>query len=215
MANDWYLTVPLTKDKPRIFDPANRCIYCTEGQPPFTREHVIPRGLGGGMIFRKASCEKCREIIRDVETYCMRGPFLSHRLQLGLVNDLADLGDVVKMPIRVNGNRDEKSFSLEDLPNWLVLPQFHDPPGFTTGRTDGAGRFSYTLWGDQRSLDEHGSIDASTVLAEGFDLIKFSRAIAKIAHGYVAGEYGLDNFEPWLPPFILGHNEGLRRHLNR
>ena len=203
MSDSWYLNKPISKEKPRVFKPANRCIYCEEGKPPITREHVMPRGLGGGIIYPKASCEECRKVIHEVETYCLRGPFLSHRLELGLVNDLADLGDVVKMPIRVNGERGQKSFSLKDLPNYLVLPQFHDPPGFVTGRNDGTGRYSFTLWGDQRSLEEHGSVEASAVLAEGFDLYKFSRAIAKIAHGFVAGEYGLDNFEPWLLPLIL------------
>ena len=209
MSDDWYENKPLSKQKPRVFKPANRCIYCRDGKPPFTREHVLPRGLGGGIIYPKASCEKCRKAIHDVETYCLRGPFLSHRLELGLVNDRADLGDVVKMPIRVDGEREHKSFSLKDLPNYLVLPQFHDPPGFVTGRYDGSGQFSFTLWGDQRSLDQHGGIDASTVLTEGFDLNKFGRAIAKIAHGFVAGEYGIDNFDPWLPPLILGEESRL------
>jgi hypothetical protein len=209
MSANWYRNERISKDNARVFKPANRCIYCADGQPPFTREHVIPRGMGGGMIFPKASCEKCREIIRDVETYCMRGPFLSHRLELGLVNDLGDLGDVVRVPIRVDGKRTDKSFSLEDLPNYLVLPQFHDPPGLTTGRTDGTGRHSYTIWGDQRSLDEHGSADESAVLAEGFDLVKFARAIAKIAHGYVLGELGLDSLEPYLPPLVLGQDTRL------
>jgi HNH endonuclease len=209
MSGTWYRNQRITKENARVFDPANRCIYCKDGKPPFTREHVIPRGLGGGMVYPKASCEKCRQTIHEVETYCMRGPFPSHRLELGLVNDLADLGDVIKMPIRVDGKRGEKSFSLSDLPNWLVLPQCHSPPGLLSGRNDGTGQFSFTLWGDQRSLDEHGSVEASEVLAEGFDLLKFARAIAKIAHGFVAGEYGLDNFEPWLPPLILGEDTRL------
>ena len=98
MSDSWYLNKPISKEKPRVFKPANRCIYCEEGKPPITREHVMPRGLGGGIIYPKASCEECRKVIHEVETYCLRGPFLSHRLELGLVNDLADLGDVVKMP---------------------------------------------------------------------------------------------------------------------
>jgi hypothetical protein len=209
MPDSWYRNRPISKDKARVFKPANRCIYCLDGQPPFTREHVIPRGLGGGIIFPSASCEKCRKIIHEVETYCLRGPFLSHRLTLGLVNDLIDLGNIVKMPIRTDGRRTEKSFSLEELPNYLILPQFHDPPGLTVGRCDGTGRFSYTVWGDRRSLEEHGSAEGSAVLAEGFDLNKFARTIAKIAHGFVAGKYGIDSFEHFLPPLILGQDARL------
>jgi hypothetical protein len=58
-------------------------------------------------------------------------------------------------------------------------------------------------------IEEHGSAEESGVLAENFDLNKFARAIAKIAHGYAAGEYGLDNFVPYLPRFILGQDQSL------
>jgi hypothetical protein len=204
MSNIWYRNQPISKEKARVFQPANRCIYCIDGKPPFTREHVIPRGLGGGIIYPNASCEECREIIRDLETYCMRGPWLSHRLNLGLVKDLKDLGTAVKMPIMINGERQERTFTPEEFPNYLILPEFHDPPGITIGRMDGTGRFSFAVWGDEQIREMYGDGEGNAILAERFDLNRFARAIAKIAHGFVAGEYGLDNFMPFLTPFILG-----------
>jgi hypothetical protein len=58
-------------------------------------------------------------------------------------------------------------------------------------------------------------------------LDKFGRALAKIAHGMVAGQYGLENVEPFLPYYILGKTphagdillgnwgeDGMRRHQN-
>lgn len=208
MSQDWYRNLPLFKGNPRVFKPANRCIYCPNGKPPFTREHVIPRGLGGSIVYPKASCERCRKIIHEIETYCMRGPWLSHRLTLGLVNDLKDLGDELKMPVMIDGKRQEKIFTPEEFPNYLVLPQFHDPPGKLTNRRDEAGRVSFTVWGDEQTKTLHGIGEGNRILCEHFNLNSFGRAIAKIAHGFVAGEYGLDNFEPFLPPYILGRHPG-------
>jgi hypothetical protein len=53
MSANWYRNERISKDNARVFKPANRYIYCADGQPPFTREHVIPRGMGGGRFFRK------------------------------------------------------------------------------------------------------------------------------------------------------------------
>jgi hypothetical protein len=206
MSDTWYKNQPVSKDNAKVFNAANCCIYCPDGKPPFTREHVIQRGLGGGIIFPKASCETCRNIIRDVETYCMRGPFLSHRLKVGLVNDLEDLGDTITMPIIVDGKRQEKIFPVSEYPNFLVLPAFHDPPGLLTGRTDNAGRVSFSIWGDETQLRALHA-EGNAILVENFDLDKFGRALAKIAHGVVAGELGLENLEPLLPNYILGKSK--------
>ena len=84
-----------------------------------------------------------------------------------------------------------------------MLPQFHDAPGIISGRLDRTGRISYSIWGDQeevRALNEEGN----AILVENFNIDKFARALAKIAHGAMAGMYGLDSFEPLLPEYILG-----------
>lgn len=156
------------------------------------------------MIYPKASCQKCQKIIHEIETYCMRGPWLSHRLSTGLVHDLRDLGRQVKMPVMIDGKREERVFTPEEFPHYLILPEFHDPPGIVTNRLDHTGRFSFTVWGDEQTRQLNGDGDGNRILAENFDLNKFGRAIAKIAHGYIAGEYGSENFASCLPPYILG-----------
>jgi hypothetical protein len=156
MSDRWYSNRPISKENARVFERANRWIYCEDGKPPFTREHVIPRGLGGGIIFPDASCGECQKIINDIETYCMRGPWLSHRLTLGLVNDLKDLGRELRMPVMVGNEREERTFTPEEFPNYLILPEFQDRPGLLTGRMDGTGRFTYTIWGDERTQQLHG-----------------------------------------------------------
>jgi hypothetical protein len=203
MGDDWYQNKAISKDNAEVFAPANRCIYCTDGEPPFTREHVIPRGLGGSMVFPRASCERCRRIILDIETYCLRGPFLSHRLTIGMVNHPEDLGTTIRMPIIVEGQRREREFSIEDYPNFLVLPQFHDPPGLLTGRSNHTGRVSFSIWGVEEQLRALHS-EGNAILVENFDLNKFGRTLAKIAHGATVGVCGVDSLEPFLTDYILG-----------
>jgi hypothetical protein len=199
--DDLYSHSPVSKERAKVFGPAKRCIYCPDGKPPFTREHVIPRGMGGGIVFLEASCTECQKKINEVETYCLRGPFLSHRIHSGLVNDLADLGPTIKMPVIVDGERREKNFPVNEYPKFLILPQFHDPPGLITGNMDRV--VSFSIWGDEEELKAL-HLEGDHVLAENYDLDKFGRALAKIAHGLAAGQCGLENFEPLLPEFILG-----------
>jgi hypothetical protein len=40
-----------------------------------------------------------------------------------------------------------------------------------------------------------------------FDLTAFARLCTKIAHGYAVATFGLDAFDAWLPPYILGVNK--------
>ncbi len=35
------------------FKPVGKCIYCGTKQPPLTREHVVPYGLGGEHVFAR------------------------------------------------------------------------------------------------------------------------------------------------------------------
>jgi hypothetical protein len=201
----FYRNLPASKDKAAVFAPAKRCIYCPNPHGPYTREHVIPRGMGGGMILPEASCSDCQKSINEIETYCMRGPFLSHRLATGLVNHSKDLGDTIKMPIIVDGVRQEREFPVEQYPKFLVLPQLHDPPGIVGGHSaDGNfGRVSFSIWGDEEELRDLNA-EGNAILRDGYNLDSFARMLAKMAHGYAAGQLRLENFDPLLPDFILG-----------
>jgi hypothetical protein len=210
----FYKNQAASKDKAAVFAPAKRCIYCSNPDGPFTREHVVPRGMGGGMVLPEASCGDCQKIINEIETYCMRGPFLSHRLATGLVNHPKDLGDTIKMPIIIDGVRHQKEFPVEQYPKFLVLPQLHDPPGIVSGHSkDGNfGRISFSIWGDEdelRALHAEGN----AILMEGYNLDHFGRMLAKMAHGYAAGQLRLENFDPLLPEFILGCAPDRATHL--
>lgn len=59
-------------------------------------------------------------------------------------------------------------------------------------------------WGDGEQLTALNEQE-KFVLADNFDVDKFGRAIAKIANGVIAGECGLESFEPFLADYILGN----------
>ena len=35
----------VTKAKAKVFPPVGRCIYCSDGKPPFTRENIFYRAV--------------------------------------------------------------------------------------------------------------------------------------------------------------------------
>src|SRR5258708_7133383 len=90
----------VSKQQAHRFDPVGRCIYCPDGVGPLTREHIVASGLGGGLILPESSCEKCRRVTHEIETYCLRGILLSHRLGTGLVQNIEELANGIRLEFR-------------------------------------------------------------------------------------------------------------------
>lgn len=216
-----YRNVQVTRDTAQVLRIANRCIYCPDGKPPYTREHAVPIGLGGGLIVPFASCARCQAEIKKVETYCMRGPFLPHRLANKLVRNLDDLSEYVTLKMifgsfwtfgTVGTEAIPIRFHRDNVPDFLCMPRLY-PAGIIANRQPGPF-VQPELWvggNEQRLRELHWF--GNLILADRFDLIKFTRMLAKIAHAYIAGEIGLDDFEPMLPDFILGKNDSLGSYL--
>ena len=185
----------------------NRCIYCNNPNTPLFDEHIIPRNLGGGLVFENASCKRCeRTINKEIET-----PF-------------AEMAGTLRrrtIPVR---NRDKKrrpkTYSLHivdehgnktqtheipapDAPRILYLIRF-PPVGlfFPETRTEDPILWTWTHLGDlERIKQKYGGTGH---VAGAYDLITFSRQLAKIAHSYVAAEHrAIESYEQLLPEFIL------------
>ena len=58
--------VTFTDSSRRRFGPIGRCIYCG-ATGDLTREHIIPRSIGGTWVLSKASCSDCAAVTRDFE----------------------------------------------------------------------------------------------------------------------------------------------------
>jgi hypothetical protein len=67
--------------EPKVFKTIGRCIYCgRDGRVErLTREHVIPKGLNGSVIFSGASCESCRVLTARFEEEVLRSEYKIYR----------------------------------------------------------------------------------------------------------------------------------------
>jgi hypothetical protein len=203
----------VTKARAKVFTPAGRCVYCGDRTPPLTREHILPSGLGGGLILPKSSCGKCQKVTHEIETYCLRGLLLSHRLNSGLVQHPDQLGDELPLRFKVGESEEVRRIPIAHFPNYLALPQIHGGPGMLSGGSTGEFfKVSFNVWGieeELRALHETGN----AMIVHNFDMNKFARMLAKIAHALAAAEIGIDHFDPALPDFILGRSPELASYL--
>lgn len=67
--------------KPKVFKTIGRCIYCARSgrAERLTREHVVPKGLNGTIIFSGASCESCRVVTARFEEEILRSDYKIYR----------------------------------------------------------------------------------------------------------------------------------------
>jgi hypothetical protein len=96
---DWFIACDKLGDDDRQDDctlpnshtNVGQCIYCGEASSPLTREHVLPRGLGGfkspagssnALVLQQASCESCQVITQSIEDDCLSGQFWPIRSRL-------------------------------------------------------------------------------------------------------------------------------------
>lgn len=143
----------------------------------------------------------------------MRGLLLSHRRRSGLVQHPDELGDTLPLTFIVGGQDEVRQIPRSDFPNYLALPQFHGAPGMVSGSPPGRlPVVSFNFWGieeELRALHQSGN----AMLVHNFDIRKFSRMLAKIAHSLAAAEIRIENFDPVLPDLISGRAPELASYL--
>ena len=176
------------RQKPEVYDTVGRCIYCGDRDNPgsLTREHVIPEGLGGALLFRKASCKICERITGRFEEECLRNNFSVYRAEANLPSSRPPL----------------------ENPRGLCLPLL-PRPGILVGRPPSTDLLCDTMlvW---------SGFDPSEQPSEGsmtFNLTAFIRTLAKIGHGYAVAKLGIDSFVHTLPDVILWNRPELAQHL--
>jgi hypothetical protein len=197
----------VSKIKAKVFppDPSGVCIYCGAKGKVFSREHIIPSGLGGGLILLQASCESCRKITQTFETTCLRKDMFSFRYHFDLIKHKYEIPDTVPLHLLAQGLGEVKYIPPKTNPNFLVLPFIHRPPGMISGGVPGQiSPITLQVFGNtaelKAQLEQQGQLHDIRNL---FNLQAFVRMLAKIAHSFLAGELGLKNFKPELPQLIL------------
>jgi hypothetical protein len=177
-----------SRREPYRFNPVGTCIYCGKTAPsPLTLEHILPQGLGGGLILPKSSCEPCRKITQKIEETCLRNILLPYRLRVGLVQHLHEISDAAKR-------------SDDDL----ILPVLRHMPGIIAGRPPGAPISHYFYLATN---------NPNPRTPKTYDLFGYFRMIAKIAHAFTVSQIGIDGFDPALPQIIIGNAVQLTSYL--
>lgn len=198
------------------------CIYCGSTKQ-LTDEHVLPYGLGGTLVLKKASCKDCSKVTADLEQRLLRGHWWPYRKLLGIrtrsgtypkyrpVNLVSRTGD--KSPAQVLS---------EDYP--IVVFLDFDPPSVLSGvcrpetpfakaaslKLVGNGPSRALIDGSMRALFPWEKIEYPT----GFESSDLLRFVAKVAHGYAIHQYGLSACkEYFLPKLILGGGDGALNHV--
>jgi hypothetical protein len=190
-----------------------KCIYCGSTAPPLTREHVLPKGLGGrhspdghheAIVLRNASCMACQKITQSFESDCLIDNFGLTRQRKGLrdrrrnsnqYKQTVDLGDGIERKL---------TFDPKDLTAVIMMPLL-EPAGFLTGRSQNS-LLDVELRGIVTHTPQSGVNPLPVGARAGYkvNLFAFYRMLAKIAHGFAVARYGLGAFEPNLLGTILG-----------
>jgi hypothetical protein len=187
------------------------CIYCGDNESRLTREHIIPRGLGGNsapqghndaLVLQNATCYRCADITSKIETDCLR-QMNQARARLGLKRkDRAEATMRVSVELP-DGTLEQREIDSDEILGPVVLPCFYE-----------AGALTNKPPSDVAPCDYHIIIVASArgpILQQatrvGVDLHcdskVFAQMLAKIALGLAIAKFGLNGFQPLIRDFIL------------
>lgn len=196
-----------------VYQPVGVCIYCGEKEG-LTNEHIVPFSLHGQSILPKASCPKCRDVTSAFELRCARTTYGSFRIRENVQRRHPD-----KRPSRVpvvattDGAEETVMMPVEGIIATRPLVHFLPPGIFRDLPVREAGWTGATLevkTDQPRDNSDWGKHRAQTFsFTQKFDVDALARTLAKIAHAIAVGELGINAFEHWLPPYILGKDPAL------
>lgn len=193
--------------RPRFTYPAPpACIYCGVRKGTGD-EHIIPRNLGGALVFKDASCKCCeRTINKEIETPSSNrmGTFRRQTMPARNRDKKRRPDTYLLRTIDESGNRSgDYLIPANEAPRILYLIRF-PPLGllFPEHKSEQPEMWTWARRADlQRMKEQFG---ASGHEAGPYDEICFARQLAKIAHSYVFAEHrAIETYEQLLPQFIL------------
>lgn len=184
--------------------PDDYCIFCRNHENKvgkLTDEHAIPYAMGGQLILRKSTCEKCRAATSKFETKFIKGPFNAFRFAAGLQSRSGKMPKTLPI-FAVNGAEQERIEIASDLyPAMLTLPRFNGAVMLDNGKFNSLPTKPWCAieWSrSERLLSQLGLTSFASISTNVYD---FSRLIAKIAHCLTILEMG-KTFSPTLCSII-------------
>jgi len=127
------------KSPKEVIGSVGVCIYCGAAEGQLSDEHIVPLGLGGIWVLRKASCPNCQNITSAIELDVLRYTLLQARAKLGLPSR-HDRQMPGELPLIVAGKGRQHTIlvPVEKHPTILFLPRFK-PPAYIDKRHYKAG----------------------------------------------------------------------------
>jgi len=203
--------------KNEILGTIGRCIYCGDTTRDLSDEHVLPLGLGGTWVLRKASCSTCQNITSRFELDVLRYTLLPVRAKVDLPTRHKKKGPAeFPLTIERGGKEIKIDIPIDQYPAILALPRFKLPAIIDKRSYDrgiGLNGLYHILLG-RKSLREVGrELNADsltyTVTYRGFKGgFSFARLLAKIAYGLAVARFGANVIDTaYVIPSILGKSD--------
>jgi hypothetical protein len=193
------------------YSPVGKCIYCGSTSD-LGDEHIVPYSLMGLWVLPKASCRNCEKITSAFEGKVARDLFEPLRIKLDFPTKRPK-DRKTHLPMFSSSEPDPKTPILvpaKDSLGGVVFVHFA-PPGYVRNPPErpktwlGCRVQHQSLMSDKSKWPK--GVDSFRGRPIPFDAL--GRMIAKIAHAFVVSQIGVDSFEHWLPPYILGHDTHL------
>lgn len=197
------------------YDPVGMCIYCY-ATADLTTEHIIPHSLGGTVKLPASSCRECANITSKFELRLARRMYGNIRIRQKFPTRRPE-----KRPLLVRAKdavtgaevwlRPEESVVVLPKVHFLPPGMLREPPEEPTSCDGATLEAKEVMPTDYSRWQSIGSNSYS--FEQTFDPDALALTLAKISHAYAVADFGLSNFEPFLPPVILGQRNDLYKYV--
>ena len=187
----------------RNIRPIGKCIYCGRTDN-LSREHVVPRGMGGTITLPKGSCTACAEVTKKIETACIRNTLIHIRVKYGLHHHPKERPDTFPITLRDwSDNETVKQVPVGDFPTLWAMP-IYEYPGILSNKGPEETRFgilhSHQDDASFQKLLRLPGVKSVSIMSGTVDTWIFARWIAKIGYCYAVARLGIEKVR--LSPLV-------------
>ena len=193
-----------------IYSPIGKCIYCgkTENETKLKKEHIVPYSLAGKSVLPKASCGICESITSAFEGKCVSTMYKLFRLRFNIQTRRKNKRAKSRVvPAIVNGESKLIDLPVDGLIGVIGFVHFPMPgilktPGVKPSTFEGTrlSVMNVEPKNKKRWKQENISSISSNI---NFDINSYALMMAKIAHCVSVGCLGINNFDHFLPDYIV------------
>ena len=196
---DFKMTLPyLPPRELRNIRPIGRCVYCGRTDN-LTKEHAIPRGMGGTITLPKGSCPTCAKLTHEIETTCMRETPVRVRVKVGLHRHRNERPNTFPVTFSDwSDNKTLKQVPVADFPMLWAMPIYEYPGILLNKQPDETSFGILHCHKDDTSFNKLlrlPGVKSITVSAGAVNSLSFYQWIAKIGYCYAVARLGIEAIE--------------------